>query len=255
MAGAVAASAGAAEPSAHAVLASIDLTHTFGTRSAWFFTASQAAPGQDPLGMSDEVAGVVTICLRNGASGACDPQLRGALHAPSDDPFNLPHYLIQARIVYPDRNSRRPLLLVKTASLHSGDGDQLELTQVLAYESGADQFVRIFELSTGHNNNQEVRYMDAGPLQGDIISVEPTENAPFGFWVSVNALTPSYTYQQSVRYRSATRYGDGNPLSVIDSEMPNIQQNLGLWRPGSPLPLTASPCPRPHLVRAELWCK
>lgn len=249
------AAAGAAAPSSPAVLASIDLTRAFGTRSAWSFTATAAAPTADPMGGNDKVPGVVTICLRNGASGACDPQLQGALHAPAiDDPYDLPHYLNQARIVHPDRIPRRPLLLVKTASVRSGDGDQLELTQVLAYEPGLDKFVRIYAHSTGHNNNQEVRYMDAGPLQGDIISVEPTADAPYGFWVTVNALTPAYTYQQIVRFRSATRYEDGNPLSVIDSEMPNMQQHLGLWHPGLKLPLPAGSCPKPHLVRGALWC-
>ena len=29
---------------------------------------------------------------------------------------------------------------------------------------------------------------------------------------------------------------DGNPPAVIDSEMPNIEERLGLWRPGQRLP-------------------
>ena len=128
------------------------------------------------------------------------------------------------------------------------------LTQVLAYQRRLDRFVRIYEHLTGTNNNQEVRYVDAGPLRSDIISVEPTMDAPFGFWVSVNALMPGHLYQQVLRYRSATRYQDGNSLAVIDSEMPNIEQHLGFWRLGSPLPLPAGPCSRPHLIRMELWC-
>ena len=30
-------------------------------------------------------------------------------------------------------------------------------------------------------------------------------------------LTPALTYRQALRYRSASHYGDGNPLAVIDS--------------------------------------
>jgi hypothetical protein len=170
-----------------------------------------------------------------------------------DDIFARPHYLNQAAIVH--GAGGRPLLLVQTASVHSGDGDQIVLTQALAYQRTSDQFVRAYDRLTGRNNNQEVRYVETGPLKGDIISAEPTQNAPFGFWVSVNELTSASAFKEVLRYRSATTYGDGNPLAVIDSEMANIEQRLGLWRPGSPLPLPASPCPTPHLVHMELWCR
>jgi hypothetical protein len=85
--------------------------------------------------------------------------------------------------------------------------------------------------------------------------VEPTQNAPFGYWVSVNALASNGAYQEILRYRSATTYGNGNPLAVIDSEMPNIQHRLGLWKPGAPLPIPADGCTKPRLVRMELWCQ
>ncbi len=246
----------AAPAPAEAAPVSIDLSRVFGTRSAWRFTASEAAPIDDPFGSGgDKVPGLVTLCLRRDASGPCDFRLRDKLDvAVSSDLFSEPHSLEEARIVHPRRTSGRPLLLVRTAGLRSGDGDQLVLTQVLAYARDADRFVRIYLHSTGTNNNQEVRYVDAGPLEGDIISVEPTEDAPFGFWVAVSVPASGSTYKAALRYRSATRYGDGNALPVIDSEMPNIQQRLGVWRPGLPLPLPAGPCARPRLVRTELWC-
>jgi hypothetical protein len=96
--------------------------------------------------------------------------------------------------------------------------------------------------------------MAFGPLRGDVISVDPTNDPPFGYWVTVHRLTPDYRYKQVLRYRSATIYGDNNPLAVIDSEMPNIQRRLGLWHPGEPLPLPKSGCAKPRLVKTELWC-
>ena len=54
--------------------------------------------------------------------------------------------------------------------------------------------------------------------------------------------------------RSATHYSDNNPLAVIDSEMPNIEQRLGYWKSGVALPLPSGACPRPRLIRMELWC-
>jgi hypothetical protein len=94
--------------------------------------------------------------------------------------------------------------------------------------------------------------MPAGPLAGDIIAVEPTETAPFGYWVTVNVFTPAQGYRPVLRFRSATTYADGNSLPVIDSEMANILGRRGLWRPGSPLP--ATPCAKPILRRMVLWC-
>jgi hypothetical protein len=143
---------------------------------------------------------------------------------------------------------------VQTASVHSGDGDQLVFTQALAYRRDTDKFVRVYSHSTGRNNNQEVRFIAAGPLKGDIVAAEPTEKAPYGFWISVSSLASVDTYKEVLRYRSATRYGDGNPLAVIDSEMPGIEQRLGVWRPGLPLPLPAGACPKPRLKEMALWC-
>jgi hypothetical protein len=156
--------------------------------------------------------------------------------------------------MYPKGETAPPLLMVVTASLHAGDGGQLVATQLFKYDRAGDRFERVFARSVGTNNNEEVRFVTSGPLAGDIISVEPTENAPFGYWIEVDAPTPTYAYRQVLRYRSATHYGDGNRLAVIDSELPNTLQRLGRWKPGAPLPLPAGPCPKPHLVHTELWC-
>ena len=245
--------AGAAPAPAGAVIASIGLSQPLGARSAWQLVAVQGPPVEDPGG--NEAPGVVTLCLRKGSAGPCDPELKEALRATSTgDVFATPHYLNEARVVHPPGSGGRPVLLVRTASLHAVDSDQLVLTQALAYERDADRFVRVYDHVTGTNNDQEVRYVETGPLAGDVISVEPTRNAPYGFWVSVDALVSGDAATALLRYRSATRYGDNNPLSVIDSEMPNIQQRLGVWRPGLKLPLPAGACRRPHLVRMELWC-
>ncbi len=241
---------------ASTVIADIDLAKAFGARSAWRLVVSQGPPIDDTFGSTgDKVPGPVRLCLRPGASAPCDPALASDTRAESTDVlFSEPHYLDAARVLRPRGPAERPLLWVQTGSLHSGDGDQAVLTQVIAYQRGSDRFLLVYDHLTGRNNNQETRYVDAGPLKGDIVSVEPTRDAPFAFCVTVNALTPAYAYAQVLHYRSATRYADGNPLAVIDSEMPNIQQRLGLWRSGSPPPLPASSCPKPRLIRTELWC-
>jgi hypothetical protein len=117
------------------------------------------------------------------------------------------------------------------------------------------RFERIHFHDVGAYNNDEVRFIEDGPLRGAVISAEPTEDAPFGYWVTVSRFTPQRTYRQVLRYRSATHYGDGNSLAVIDSEMPNIERRLGLWKPGSLLPLPdGKSCLKSRLKHMELWC-
>lgn len=249
-----AAPVGAAQAApAPTVIKTLDLAKPFAARSPWRFSASQDADIADPTGfLDDKVPGPIHLCLRKGPSGPCDPSLRSTVAEPGkNDFFIAPHDLANAEIVRAP--SGQALLLVQTGSVRSGNGDQLVRTQVLAYRPAEDRFERVYEHMTGRNNNQQVRYVETGPLKGDIVSVEPTPDAPFGFWVVVNA-PANGGFKEVLRYRSATRYGDGNPLAVIDSEMPNMAQRLGLWKPGSPMPLPDGPCPQPHLVRMALWC-
>jgi hypothetical protein len=167
-----------------------------------------------------------------------------------------PHYLIAAKPVYPEGRSARPLLLIVTASMYAGDGDRLVATQLFEYSAASDTFERIFVHSTCMNENEEVRFIPNGPLQGSVITAEPTGNAPYSYWIEVDRLTSERAYRRVLRYRSATRYNDGNTLAVVDSEMPNIERRLGVWNPGSPLPLPTDgkECLRPRLKRTELWC-
>ena len=247
----------AAKSVTSSVISNIDLSRPFSTLETWHFIAIQGPPvSGDDTASGGEEPGKIQLCLRAAPAAPCDPQLQNALRVPSsgNDFFAQPHYLNAVKIVYPRGNADQPVLLVQTASMHSGDGDQLVLTQVLAYENSQNRFVRIYQYTTGRNRNEEVRYINSGRLKGDTISVDPTENAPYGYWVTVNVLTPQYTYKRVLRYRSATRYGDNNPLAVIDSEMPNIERRLGYWKPGMPLPLPSGACPNPRLIHMELWC-
>jgi hypothetical protein len=240
-------------PPTPAVIADLDLSKPFDTRSAWRLTASQGPSVDDPAGAGDQAPGSIHLCLAKDARGSCEPQLLETMAPTSpDDPFAEPHYLNKVQIVH--GASGLPLLLVQTASVFSGDGDRRVFTQALAYRRGPDRFARVYDHVTGTNNNEEVRFIEKGPLKGDIISAEPAEKAPFNYWVTINVLAAGHAYRQVLRYRSATRYGDGNRLAVIDSEMANIERRLGLWRPGSPLPLPSGPCPKPRLTHTELWC-
>jgi hypothetical protein len=231
-------------------IAKIELAKAFGARSPWRLVATQGPPTEDYGG--DPAPGAIQFCLQKGA-GPCAMDLTPPLTA--SGPGWDPHYLTLAKPVYPKGAGAPPLLMLVTASLHAGDGGQLVATQLFSYDRAGDRFERVFARSVGTNNNEEVRFVTSGPLAGDIVSAEPTQNAPYGYWIEVDALTPTVGYKQVLRYRSATHYGDGNRLAVIDSELPNTLQRLGKWKPGEPLPLPAGACPKPHLVQGELWCE
>jgi len=231
------------------VLASIDLSGPFHTRSHWTFTAMQGP--EEPGDLGDELPGRVTFCLSRDSAKTCDPAMTGRLTAAEpDELYALPHFLETAKV---ERARGRTLLLLRTSSAPAFNGDQGVHTQILVYDRERDAFAIAYDYLVGRNTNQEIRYVTSGPLAGDVISAEPTQNFPYGYWVVVSRLDGG-AYRQVLRYRSATRYGDGNPLAVIDSEMPNIQARLGLWRPGQPLPLPKGKCSKPHLVKTALWC-
>jgi hypothetical protein len=246
--------AGAAPTNAD-VVASIDLSKPFHTRSAWRFTASQEADVKDP-DFGEMVPGEIALCISKDGGRSCSPDLRKPLRWPGTDDryarFDEPHYLGVAEIVHPKAD--RPFLLLQMASRHSVNGNQNVATKMFAYDRALDRFVPAFENLTGKNNNEVTRYMAKGPLAGDIVSAEPTSNSPYGYWVTVSRLGSASSYRQILRYRSATRYDDGNELSVIDSEMPKILQRLGLWHKGAPLPLPAGKCPLPRMIHGALWC-
>ena len=238
----------------------LDLAKPFRTRSPWRLVVTQGEPVKD-YGDTD-APGELTLCLQKGTTGTCSsgpvtPPLR-VTKGKDTNPWE-PHYLLTSKAVYPSGPKGAPLLLLVTGSLHSGDGDQVVATQLNRYDSRSDQFRRIFVKTTGHNNNQETRFIVDGPLRGSVISAEPQQQPPYGYWIVVNSLSSAGDYHQVLRYLSATRYNDGNPLAVIDAEMPNIQRQLGLWKRGEPPPLPSSassgkPCINPTLKHTVLWC-
>jgi len=244
----------------------IDMSKTFGTALPWRFVATQEGAvfvpvDPDLIGLisgdykGGYVPGLIHLCLQPGPAAPCDPVV-AMPEAPAPVPADAwaPHYLKHAEVVFARRGNKDPRFLLQVASQHSDDGNQAVFTQLLAYNRSEERFEQVYAHTTGRNNNEEDRFVTSGPLQGSVISVEPTSDAPFGYWVTVSKPGSDFTYEQVLRYRSATRYLDGNPLAVIDSEMPNIERRLGLWRPGMTLPLPAGPCPNPRLVHQTLWC-
>jgi hypothetical protein len=236
------------------VISHIDLTGPFGTESQWTFVVVQDG-AKPPTELEDH--GPIYLCFVKAANPDCAlhmyPQVRTDLPE-----FDTPYHLFSGSVVYADQNKSRPLLLLKVCGAISGDGDCGIATALYAYDKGTDRFVRAFLNLTGRNNNEATRFVESGPLQGDVIVDNPTENAPYTYWIEVYRAGDSGQYGRILRYRGHTGYSDGNPLAVADSEMPEILRRLGLRQPGDPLPVPAhmpQGCRDLYMRHGVEWCK
>lgn len=146
--------------------------------------------------------------------------------------FDKPYHLLASSIVYASGDEAEPLSLVKVCTAENFNGNCGVATALYRYDRPTDSFNRVFLNLTGRNNNEETRFVQRGPLEGDVIVVYPTEHAPYTHWVEVCRTSQSGQYIRILRYRGRTGYSDGNPLAVADSEMPEILRQFGCGIPG-----------------------
>jgi len=128
------------------------------------------------------------------------------------------------------------------------------LTAVWTYNANSDQFDQIFDHAARGQNNGEIRIITNGPLAGDIVIDRAGQHAPYRYDITVYRLLNS-RYREILSYAGNSKYNDGNPMPVIDAEMPEIERRLHLWKPGDPLPTPM----RTHCSKLELrsgieWC-
>ena len=233
--------------SAH-ITAILDVTRPFDARTQWTFVAA-ILPGSHPDGADIQPVdgGPLAQCFVNNLASHC------TFATPKNDMdwFSTPIELYSAEVVFRGANGTRPLLMIRAGSAHGGDGGHSIFTELFTYDRRSDKFHSVFSNATGSNNNQKTRFVEEGPLRGDVIVDEP---AGCCYRIEVYRLGASGRYASILRYRSYTVYGDGNPLSVSDSEMPEILRRLGLWYRGDALPIPHEGC-TPVMRRGEEWCR
>jgi len=200
-----------AEPQPAPLTVEIDLSKPFGISSPWRFVATQEPAVFEPVDPAlvgsipetfkgDYRPGLIHLCLQSGPAAACDP-LVAMSQPPAPIPADAwaPHYLKYAGVVYARAGHEAPLFLLQAASNQSTDGNQAVFTQLLAFNRVKEGFEQVYAHTTGRNNNEEDRFIASGPLQGSVISVEPTANAPFAYWITVTRPGPDFTYKQVLR--------------------------------------------------------
>lgn len=237
------------------ILKYLDLTQPFATSSPWaLVVARDARPPPADLAMTGN-ASPIAVCFVEALVPACT-EARGH---PGDDGFDMTNELAVAAVVFVGPPGTRPLLMLQTWTAHGMNGSARIGTKLFRYDRKANGFRKVFaNVNGGTNNNARTRFVKHGPLRGDVIVNYPTSEAPYAYWVDVYAPGRSGRYTRILRYRSITRYGDGNALAVADSEMPEIMRRLGFWKPGDALPVPPHEprgCGGLVMRRGEEWCK
>ena len=215
-------------------VSSTDLTEPFHTKAKWQFVIRQDPPGEENL------PGSLHFCFVKDGTPNC-----------SDSQHNA---LVESPIVFPTPTSSSPLLTVVADWLTGGSGGP-RLTLIWTYNANTDQFDQIFDHDVRGQNNEEIRIITSGPLAGDIVIARAGQHAPYRYDITVYRLVNSQ-YREILNYAGNSKYNDGNPIPVIDAEMPEIERRLHFWKPGDPLPTPA----RTHCSKVELrhgieWCE
>jgi hypothetical protein len=207
------------------VIVHLDLTGTFQTTSQRSLVIAKQ-PDEDSSvedGGGNRI-GAVSFCFVENAEPDCSEEMFLAKYreekvsfVPGEPTF---HELLASHVVFSGPGKTLPLLEIKACMNRGTNGNCGVSTFLFAYDQKADRFRVVFFNMTGRNNNEETRLVENGPLLGSAIVVYPTTDSPFSYFVEVYKRTFDGEYSQTLKYRGQTGYGDGNPLAVIDSEMP-----------------------------------
>jgi hypothetical protein len=168
------------------------------------------------------------------------------------------HVLLASKVVFSGPGRTLPLLEIKICMNRGANGNCGVSTYLFAYDRKTERFRVVFFNMSGRNNNEETRVVENGPLLGSVIFAYPTSDAPFTYFVEVYKRASDIEYSLALRYRGHTSYGDGNPLAVIDSEMPETLRRLGLWKTGDALPVPPrmpGGCTRLMMRKGVEWCE
>lgn len=224
------------------VITRVDLTQPFRTKSRWtFVVAKQPDEESSVVDGTGERVGAVRFCFIENGQPDCSADLFRTRHreeevvlSDGESPF---YEFLGGGVVYSGPGRTLPLLLVKGCSNRGATGNCGVSTSLFDYDRKAERFRIVFLNVMGRNNNQEARFVESGPILGSVVVAYPTDDAPFTYFVEVYKRASGGDYSRVLKYRGKTGYGDGNPLAVIDSEMPETLRRLGFWRPGDPLPV------------------
>jgi hypothetical protein len=245
------------------VIVHLELAQTFQTKSRWSLVVAKQPDEESSVedGGGNRI-GAVSLCFVENDEPDCSEEMFLAKYREEKVSFvsGEPtfHELIASDVVFSGPGRTLPLLRIKSCMNRGANGNCGVSTFLFAYDRKAERFRVVFFNMTGRNNNEETRVVENGPLLGSVIVAYPTGDAPFTYFVEVYKRTSDSEYSLALRYRGHTGYGDGNPLAVIDSEMPETLRRLGLWKTGDALPVPPrmpGGCTRLVMRKGVEWCE
>jgi hypothetical protein len=245
------------------VIAHLDLTQPFQTKSRWTLVAAKQPDEESRVedGAGSPI-GAVSLCFVENGEPDCSEEMFLAKYREEKVGFvsGEPAFyeLFASDVVFSGPGRTLPLLRIKSCTNRGANGNCGVSTFLFAYDRNADRFRVVFFNIMGRNNNQEARFVENGPLLGSVVVAYPANDPPFTYFVEVYKRISDSEYSQVLKYRGHTGYGDGNPLAVIDSEMPETLRRLGLWKTGDPLPVPPrmpGGCTRLVMRQGVEWCE
>src|SRR5579863_7055504 len=245
------------------VVTHLDLTQPFQTRSRWSLVVAKQPDEESSVedGAGSRI-GAVSFCFVENGEPDCSEEMFLAKYREENVSFvsGEPtfHELLASDVVFSGPGKTLPLLKIKSCMNRGANGNCGVSMFLFAYDRKAERFRVVFFNMTGRNNNEETRLVESGPLMGSVIVAYPTSDAPFTYFVEVYKRTSDSEYSRVLKYRGKTGYGDGNPLAVIDSEMPETLRRLGLWKPGDALlvpPHMPGRCTGLVMRKGIEWCE
>lgn len=245
------------------VIVHLDLTQTFQTKFRWSLVAAKQPDEESSVedGAGNRI-GAVSLCFVENDEPDCSEEMFLAKYREEKVSFvsGEPtfHELFASDVVFSGPGRTLPLLMIKSCMNRGANGNCGVSTFLFAYDRKAERFRVVFFNMMGRNNNQEARFVENGPLLGSVVVAYPTDDPPFTYFVEVYKRISDSEYSRVLRYRGHTGYGDGNPLAVIDSEMPEILRRLGLWKTGDALPVPPrmpGGCTRLVMRKSVEWCE
>jgi hypothetical protein len=245
------------------VIVHLDLTQTFRTKSRWSMVAAKQPDEESTVedGGGNRI-GAVSLCFVENDEPDCSEEIFQAKYREAKVSFvsGEPtfHELFASDVVFSGPGRTLPLLRIESCMNRGANGNCGVSTFLFAYDRKADRFRVVFFNLTGRNNNEETRFVEKGPLPGSVVVAYPTSDPPFTYFVEVYKRTSDSEYSLVLGYRGHTGYGDGNPLAVIDSEMPETLRRLGLWKTGDELPVPPHMprgCTRLIMRKSVEWCE
>ncbi len=245
------------------VIKHLDLTQSFQTKSRWSLVVAKQPDEESSVeDGSGERIGAVYFCFVENGRPDCSEEIFLAKFREqkvSFDSGEAPFYQFFASdVVFSGPGRTLPLLRIKSCGNRGANGNCCVSTFLFDYDRRAERFRVVFFNMTSRNNNQETRFIENGPLLGAVVVAYPTDDPPFTYFVEVHKRSSNGTFSRVVRYRGHTGYGDGNPLAVIDSEMPETLRKLGLWKAGDALPVPPQMpegCTRLVMRKGVEWCE